>query len=69
LVDKGVSVPIPEDLVPLKGVTITVYHSPEYAHRTDEAAHTWRGTTKSAADGTFEAGSTAGVLAGLGMIR
>jgi hypothetical protein len=58
LVDKGASAPIPEDLEPLEGVKITVYHSPEYAHRTDKTARTWRGTTKSEADGTFEDGST-----------
>ena len=45
MVDKGTSAPIPEDLESLEGVTITVYHSPDYAHRGDEAARTCLGET------------------------
>jgi hypothetical protein len=56
LVDKGASAPIPDDLVPLAGVTITVYHSPEDADQTNKTAHVWRNSAKSEADGTFDTG-------------
>jgi hypothetical protein len=56
LVEKGDSAPIPNDLVPLEGVQITAYHSPEDAHQTNEATQVWRNSTESEAGGTFDTG-------------
>jgi len=50
------SAPLPPDLQPLADARITIYHSPEYAHRTDETARLWRSTATSESDGSFDTG-------------
>jgi hypothetical protein len=50
------SAPLPPNLQPLAGAQVTIYHSPEYAHRTDETARLWRSAATSESDGSFDTG-------------
>ncbi len=50
------ALPDPDDLEPLPGAEITLYHSPEDAKRSAETARRWRSSTVSASDGTFSTG-------------
>jgi hypothetical protein len=49
---------LPRQIAPLEGVDLTIYHSPEYAFRTDETALLWRTVAQSGVDGSFEDGGT-----------
>jgi hypothetical protein len=52
------SAPVPANVEPLAGAKVTIYHSPEYAHQTDETALLWRSTATSDPGGSFMTGGT-----------
>jgi hypothetical protein len=54
------SAPIPANVEPLAGAKVTIYHSPEYAHQTDETAILSRSTATSDPGGSFLADGVCG---------